>query len=133
MGKIIKVNLADIRITQNYLISEKVKKYYVNSSNVVPVPVAHDFVGKNFVALDGHHYLASCYLRNQTEINVWLCDSPHDFIDGKKFSNYNIDNIQQRNEQIRARYDTAPFYVPSIKGVDIFMVKDLVDKLNIQI
>ena len=128
MGKLLTIKLKDIRITQDFLDLSTVKKYCnVDPKKIPPIPITKDYVGEHYIALDGHHYLTSCYMNGKEYLDAWLCETPHDFMNKESFPNCTIESIEERNEQIKKRFEVAPFYVPSIKGKEIYTIESLID------
>jgi hypothetical protein len=128
MGNLLTVPLGKLRVTQDYLNERQVLKYLnFKGMNMPPIPVAEDMILEDsFAILDGHHFSVGRHLNGEGETLVWVCESEKDFIPVGLNSPWDSSYVSRRNEQIRARYQSAPFYVPSKNGKEIFTIQELI-------
>jgi|AntAceMinimDraft_9_1070365.scaffolds.fasta_scaffold06553_4 hypothetical protein len=134
MGKILTLKPEDLRITQDYLIPKHVKRYLnsVDINKIPPIPIVQDGIREGYSVIEGHHFLASLYLRGRT-VTAWLCESPKDLLQKELFPYCNPMSISARNKQIRSRYNSAPFYVPMLHGTEIFTIAELINESKINV
>ena len=133
MGRIIVVDpseLGMLRVTQDYIRREKVEGYN-NIREIVPVILTYDRVRDGYAIIDGHHQIGFSYIYSQPLV-AWLSESPNDTIkigEVVKNTNSRIEYIvEERNFQLKRRFNVAPFYVPIVRGEDVYTIGELLEK-----
>ena len=137
MGEILNVDTNLIRPTQNYLEQVTIDYYknrYGGKSNSLPVPVMIDLFDQKFYrAIDGPHNLAVSHNYFGCA-NLWVIESPRDFMTRYTFPNVNEDFLKECNKQIRRRFQTIPFYVPTNNnGEEILNLDQLIKENKIEL
>ncbi|MGM5484875.1 MAG: hypothetical protein ACQEP1_03300 [Nanobdellota archaeon] len=128
MGKRYNVERSDIIPTQDYL-EQKTINFYKEREPTIPIPVAKDLWKENaFRAIDGHHNIAV-----NESLPAWIAESPKDTIPYEEFPEADKRYIDECNEQIKKRFDTALFYTPYVYGNSIESIESLVKASDVNI
>lgn len=134
MGRIIVVDpseLGMLRVTQDYIRREKIENYNSTIIQIVPAIIVYDSVKKGYAIVDGHHQLGFSYIHS-LPLLAWLSESPNDTIkieENVKNTGFRIEElVEERNFQLKRRFNTAPFYVPIIGGEEVYTIKELLEK-----
>ena len=123
MGEILTINRTQLRPTQNYLINKHIEKYRGQALKLIPV-TKDEVWGIGYNILDGHHRLSSIIEENPV-IQVWVANSPRDFIPTNITDTLLPEEIEEHNFQIKKRFTTSQMYVPiGTHGKEIFSFDD---------
>lgn len=122
MGKLINASVYDLRPTQVYLFQETINHYKKNRNllGVLPIPVVEDICfDSKYAVLDGHHNTSLSFIYN-TGAKVWVAKDENDLMPYDLFSDISESYIDACNKQIKRRFNSAMFYMPTNpKGNDI--------------
>ena len=125
MGKIIKINPATIKPSQDFLKKETfnfIKENYHtgNFDKLPPTPIVRNFPDGGYIAIDGHNLLAFFYSKSMA-CEVYLAENKDDGILGSS------DMIKKRNADLEKKYDTVIDEYKSLEEKNIRTIKDLYD------
>jgi hypothetical protein len=125
MGDFIHINPYQIEVTQDMLnpkgVERKVKQ--IKSGKTLICCVAQS--GDSYRLIDGHHALAANVLSGKQDVLAYVANSPRDYI--QQVPNGISCDTEGINSEIRRRFNSSLFYVPTIQGKEIRTIDELID------
>lgn len=129
MGKVIKINPAEIQPSQDFLKADTLafieESYTKGNFNILPLtPIVRENPQGGYIAIDGHNLLAFYASRN-LDCEVYVAGHKSDVLPGDS------EMIEKRNKDLYEKYDAALSEagklvekgIRSIKGLLMFVSK----------
>ncbi len=123
MGKVIKINPATVRPSQDFLKADTlafIKENYEKGffDKLPPTPIVRENNNGGYIAIDGHNLLAF-YASLNSECEVYVAENKEDALIGDS------EMVSKRNKDLYEKYDTALIEAGKLIEKGIGSIEDL--------
>lgn len=128
MGKIVKINPADIHPSQDFLKADTLAFIEENYNNgffdkLPPTPIVRESPDGGYIAIDGHNLLAF-YASLNIECEIYIAENKEDELIGDS------EMISKRNKDLYEKYDIALIEADKLVERGIRSMRDLLSLAN---
>lgn len=133
MSKVVCLSTSKIKPSQDFLKEDTIKlilkNYFENRRDLFPsIPlVRFDYETNDYVVIDGHNLVAVYDLIGE-DIDVFVVENSEEYLDDKNSSNSNKESLNDRNAELRKKFDLTLNEAKIVESEGIKSFKDLRDR-----